>query len=165
MEKVLVIARHKENIDWANGYDSRVIIQKDVDIPNQGRESSSYAWYIIQNYDNLPDNVTFCQGNPFEHIESIDTPFTEGIVPHGRIYQSDHRGNPHHPQLQIAELAHELGIEIPEPLDFIVGAQFTVNKSLILKHSKEFYVKLYELANNYKDAPWILERLWLYIFK
>lgn len=165
MEKVFVIARYQEDIEWANKYPNRVIIQKDKDIPNLGRESSSYAWYIIQNYDNLPDNITFCQGKPFEHIDSIEAPFTDSIIVHGRIFKSDHKGQPDHPGLQVSELAKELDIEIPEILDFIVGAQFTVHKNLILKHPKKFYVKLYDLANNFTDAPWILERLWLYIFK
>lgn len=165
MERILVIARYQENIEWANKYPEYVIIQKDKDIPNTGREASSYAWYIIQNYDNLPENITFCQGNPFEHVDTLDHPPTTSIVPLGRIYQSDHRGNPHHPQLQIPELAHKLGIEIPEKLDFIVGAQFTVHRDIIRKRPKEFYVKLYNLANTFPEAPWCLERLWIYIFK
>lgn len=163
MAGVFVVAKHKENTDWCKDC---VIIEKDKDVPNQGRESSSYAWYIIQNYDNLPDKITFCQGNPFDHCINILTAQKDlDFNYHGNVYQSDHKGNPHHGGLKIGELAHELGIEIPEKLDFIVGAQFTVSRERILKHPKEFYKKLYNLANTFPEAPWCLERLWIYIFK
>lgn len=160
---MFVVAKYKENTDWCKDC---VIIEKDKDVPNQGRESSSYAWYIIQNYDNLPDKITFCQGNPFDHCINILTAQKDlDFNYHGNVYQSDHKGNPHHGGLKIGELAHELGIEIPEKLDFIVGAQFTVSRERILKRPKEFYEKLYNLANTFPEAPWCLERLWIYIFK
>lgn len=162
MAGVFVVAKHKENTDWCKDC---VIIEKDKDVPNQGRESSSYAWYIIQNYDNLPDKITFCQGNPFDHCINILTAQKDlDFNYHGNVYQSDHKGNPHHGGLKIKELADELGIEIPEKLDFIVGAQFTVSREIILKRPKEFYEKLYNLANTFPEAPWCLERLWIYIF-
>lgn len=163
MAGVFVVAKHKENTDWCKDC---VIIEKDKDVPNQGRESSSYAWYIIQNYDNLPEKITFCQGNPFDHYLNILTAQKDlDFNYHGNVYQSDHKGNPHHGGLKIGELAHELGLEIPEKLDFIVGAQFTVSRERILKRPKEFYEKLYNLANTFPEAPWCLERLWIYIFK
>lgn len=162
MAGVFVVAKHKENTDWCKDC---VIIEKDKDVPNQGRESSSYAWYIIQNYDNLPEQITFCQGDPFDHCPNILTETKSDFTTHGQIFRSDHNGNPHHGGLRIKELANELGIEIPEKLDFIVGAQFTVSRERILKHPKEFYEKLYNLANTFPEAPWCLERLWIYIFQ
>lgn len=158
-----VVARYNENVDWCKDC---VIIEKGIDVPNTGREASSYAWYIIQNYDNLPEKITFCQGNPFDHCPDILTqPTDKDFNAHGNIYQSDHNGNPHHGGLKIKQLADELGIEIPEILNFIVGAQFTVHRDIIRKRPKEFYVKLYNLANTFPEAPWCLERLWIYIFK
>lgn len=162
MERIFVVARYNENTNWCRDC---VIISKGKDIPNEGREASSYAWYILQNYDNLPEKITFCQGRPFDHAPTILTDdISKDFTIHGQTYQSDHNGSPHHYGLEIKQLADKLGIEIPKKLDFIVGAQFTVSREKILKHPKEFYNNLYNLANTFPEAPWCLERLWIYIF-
>jgi hypothetical protein len=156
-----VVARYNEDVSWCVDCD---IIQKGKDIPNKGRESSSYAWWIYQNYDNLPENIIFLQGNPFEHAKDINQE-TYSIKPLGDIFICDRQGNPHHPGLEIERLANLLDIEIPDKLCFVVGAQFVVHRDLILKRPKVWYKLLYLLANYFPNAPWILERLWLYMWK
>ena len=85
----VVIARYNEKVDWIvkefpwileepsnkaitvynKGIDnlSLPVNIKIVDLPNIGRETHSYFYHIINNFDNLADRVLFLQGNPYDH--------------------------------------------------------------------------------------------------
>lgn len=175
-KRTFVVARYKENTDWCKDC---TIIQKDKDIPNTGREASSYLWFIVQNYDKLTDNITFCQGSPFIHqMEHNDDPdcvenckgitfdcgYVTSFFPHGKYFKCDKTGGPRD-TLKMPQFADEIGIKIPNELKFIVGAQFTLHKDVILQYPKSYYEKLLIMSNTFDRAPWILERLWTYIFK
>ena len=77
----IIIARYNENLDWLNlnsnmMKDNYIIINKGNEInyknkinrKNNGRESDSYLYYIINNYNNLPDYCIFTQGDISDHI-------------------------------------------------------------------------------------------------
>ena len=86
-KNVLIIAKYKENINWIlqllgeNYIDIDIIIINKgptriniknrrvhiIDSENIGREGETYLNFIINNYDNLAENIFFCQGNPFTH--------------------------------------------------------------------------------------------------
>jgi hypothetical protein len=51
-----------------------------------GRESHSYLWYIINNYDNLPDIIAFTQGNIKDHIEINNLKHLENMIKQAVIY-------------------------------------------------------------------------------
>ena len=38
---------------------------KILNVPNTGREGGTYLDFIIDNYEDLPEEVWFTQGNPF----------------------------------------------------------------------------------------------------
>ena len=42
-------------------------LENEIFLPNIGRESHSYLWYIITNYDTLPDIVVFTQADISDH--------------------------------------------------------------------------------------------------
>lgn len=78
----IVLARYRENIMWAvNKYHNKCIIyDKGNNLkaenctiiprsnrPDYGRESETYLYHIISNYDNLDDYTIFSQGDPFKH--------------------------------------------------------------------------------------------------
>lgn len=80
MDNILVVARYKENLEWINHLDTKYIVynkgNNDLDylnpininiIPNIGYEAYVYLKYIVDNYNNLPDQIIFTQGNPFDH--------------------------------------------------------------------------------------------------
>jgi hypothetical protein len=48
---LLISKKHKDHPEYET-----------VSLPNVGREAHSFMWYIVNNYENLPDNVFFCQG-------------------------------------------------------------------------------------------------------
>lgn len=76
MKKVAVLSRYKEfNDTWLkvvgqHGYEIITYNKYYGDnlLLNVGRESHTYIKYIIDNYDNLPDEVLFSQYDPLDHI-------------------------------------------------------------------------------------------------
>lgn len=73
MSTKIVIAKYKENINWSEEFkDNRIVYDKSgtntnkefINLENNGRESSTYLQYIVDNYSNLPDVTIFTQGDP-----------------------------------------------------------------------------------------------------
>ena len=155
MKTLKVIARWNEDVSWVEG--PHFIVQKDVHVPNQGRETSSYLWWITENYDNLPPSVHFLQANPWDHVnENLETKWWA---------ESNEKGEPHHPGLDIKGLAHMLGIEPPTNWTFPTGACFKVPRKEIKKYPLDWYKNAFKLSNEFPQAPWIFERLWSLIYK
>lgn len=84
----LIVARYNEKLDWALPYNflTKIYNKGDVEtipkifldvenLPNVGRESHTYLYHIIKNYDNLSEYTIFSQGNPLDHI--IGTSYTD----------------------------------------------------------------------------------------
>ena len=80
MKTEIVVARYNENLDWLKkikkSKDLKITVynkgKDDIDIPfiplpNVGRESHTYLYHIINNYDNLADQTIFCQGDSIFH--------------------------------------------------------------------------------------------------
>jgi hypothetical protein len=56
----IVCAKYKKNVDFLKDIDiSYSVMEKGIDVPNVANEASSYLFYIIENYDNLPENIIF----------------------------------------------------------------------------------------------------------
>ena len=86
----IVIARYKENVDWANGLtnelettQTRVVLYNKSDtpcatshtvisLPNVGREGHTYAYHMMTHYDDLDDYTVFLQGYPFDHSPYLE---------------------------------------------------------------------------------------------
>ena len=80
MKTEIVVARYNENLDWLKkikkSKDIKITIynkgKDDINIPfirlpNIGRESHTYLYHIINNYNNLADQTIFCQGDSIFH--------------------------------------------------------------------------------------------------
>ena len=76
MNVELVIARYNEDLSWLNKVKNKKITiynkgesikEKYIKLDNIGRESHTYLYHIINNYDNLSDITIFSQGDPFFH--------------------------------------------------------------------------------------------------
>lgn len=155
-KQTLVIARYNEDVSWSNKY-KRIIIQKDEDVPNIGREITSFLYFIVTNYGKIEGDYVFCQGTPFDHAPNI----LKGE--YGTTYTCNANGNPHHPGLDIHAVCRELDLPILEEYTFTPGGQFKVSAETIKKRPWEWYVKAMYLSTQGKN-PWIFERLWNYIF-
>jgi len=78
----VVISRYNEDVNWIKEFFPREKVtiynkgKKDIEskdnikvieIENVGRESHTYLYHIVKNYENLKKYVVFLQGNPFDH--------------------------------------------------------------------------------------------------
>ena len=80
MSHRLIVSRYKENVGWAEVFGNYTIYNKGRDdlpsymkpnsvrIGNVGRESHSYIYHIIENYDCLEDIIVFSQGDYMSHM-------------------------------------------------------------------------------------------------
>ncbi len=165
--------------DKDNGY---------INLPNIGREAHTYLYHIINNYDNLSDYVCFLQGNPYDgvkgnlnkSIEEIDSYNGNDFLNLSYLLKCDLDGYPHHPGLNVKEIIFDKYFQnSPNELYFIVGAQFIVSRNFIKMRPKQFYINLLkdfdrdDIDNSDtlggggtkgNKMPWIMERIWLYVF-
>jgi hypothetical protein len=179
-QKRLVVARYKEDTNWTKDIPAdwqAIIIQKQTedlpgDIPNAGREPASFFYAVAINYDDIkPDDLWgFVQGAPFDHCPNfMDKLYQEpdGYTPLGghSTKTADGTGMPTHPNLPLAEKYQEwLARPFPGSVEFTPGGQFMVRGRDLLKHPKEWYVKLMDDVTPAYNA-YIAERLWAEMFK
>lgn len=168
MKRQIVIAKYKEDVGWAKNYPEAIIYTKDVDIPNYGRESSTYLHHIIKNYYELADFTIFCQGKPFDHcrdFQSLINDYEHDYKEYGHWNVTSYgNGLPQHAGLRIdAKCKDFFGKTLPR-YGFISGAQFVVSKDIIRSRPIAFYEKLLQYCRDDYDAPWVLERLWRLVF-
>lgn len=171
--KYLIVARHLEDLTWLSEIPDAwtpFVVYKDVDIPNEGREASSY-FYALSTIQYRPgDTLAFLQGEPFAHIradvlrERLDGPI-EGFTWLGEwVVADDHDGHPHHGNLPVGEKFDKwIGGKRPEEFEFAAGAQFAMPAEYALQYDRAFYERMMLEANE-DDNPWIFERLWRYLF-
>lgn len=178
MARHYVIARYQEPIEWMtmvnlDNSNDFTIVQKELekdnlnystrrDMPNVGRESSSWLWWIIANYCNLPDYVTFLQGNPLDHTShgEISKEPTKNYERHGQLLECTILGAPHHTGLNMKFPLEIMGITPTPMIKFCMGAQFTVSRERLLQYTYEQYAQLFAYSVTEPNAPWELERCW-----
>ena len=77
----IVVARYNEDIAWLKPLMDHCVIynkgpalglKNEISLPNVGRESHTYLYHIIQNYDSLTDIVVFTQARISDHRGSND---------------------------------------------------------------------------------------------
>lgn len=134
-------------------------------VPNVGSDIYDKFTYIIDNYDNLPEVAIYSKANLFKYItkEEFDTikdnnVFTPLLTKHhkektGVCYYKDgiyHEINNYWYLIQHPPKSREYAEGLKDLLDFrdkeylafAPGSNYILPKENILKHSKEFYVKL-----------------------
>ena len=183
IKSFLVVSRYKENVDWILDYtDNYIVYNKGDDLlfnfkqikrPNFGANQYDIFHFIYTNYDYLPDLMTFCQGNPFDHCTKSD--FDKWIYnPYYTILFSTHVGfdfrsgiftelnsnpylnptfMPHLPPCKVTsfdEFANSIFEDYSSQsfLTFPPGSQLTVEKERCLYYSKNFWLKLMNFINN-----------------
>lgn len=166
---VIVVARYNENTDWANtpppGWATR-IVQKGVDLPNDGREAGSYFWFMATQEIDPSLMYAFVQGDPWPHAFGWDQlrPVDRYTPLGGHILNEDHDGHPNHGGLRLAaHLRDWLGQNPPERFITHAGAMFLVPGSVILSRARGWYEEM-RLRVAHGSGPWIMERLWPHVW-
>lgn len=185
MSKEIVVSYYEKPLQWMGGVDRETLISvynksgvkmsikqpnvRITNVSNIGREPQSFLLHIINNWETLRDYTYFVQDDPFGHGVTIDD-FQERPK-HGFNWlgswkvTSDETGKPYDNDVEVAEIAKELGITPQYPVSFVAGGQFYVDNTTIKVKGKEFYKKALEMFEKYPKAPWAFERLWEEIFR
>lgn len=161
-------------------------------VPNIGTDLLDKFTFIIDNYDNLPDVAIYTKCNLFKYIAKEEfnqvkdnKTFTPLLTKNHKTY-SDEKGpicfydsegmynetnnywylNPH-PARKTAELVEFLQMGNRFYNAFAPGSNYILPKENILKHPKEFYVKLrsYLDYDVYPGEAQIIERNLYYIWR
>jgi hypothetical protein len=197
VEYQIVVARYNEDINYLSLFkDIMVVYNKgnsevpsifnSIRLPNVGRESHTYLYHIIQNYDNLANRTFFIQGRINDHKL---LPIIEYFVPNnfvGKLVKNDisyikthikHEGkylkdlisgNMKRSKYTPYEWINKIGVDISKNKEFsmVWGAIFCVSKELILSRPKEFYqdiIKYVDYDINPEEGHFF-ERSWYLIF-
>ena len=197
MKFQIVISRYNEDIIYLNKFIEFIIVYnkgKDdiyqnynvIHLPNIGRESHTYLYHIVNNYDNLALNTLFIQGKindhdilPFiEYFKKNDfvgklnyqnINFIKNRIKHtGKYLNELQSGNLKISKYTPYEWINKIGIDITNYDDFnmVWGANFSVSKKMILKKPKIFYQNLlrYVEYDMNPEEGHFFERSWYIIF-
>lgn len=133
--------------------------------PNVGSDWYDKFTYIIDNYDNLPDIAVYTKANLFDYIKPREfekikdnKTFTPILSREHHTYEPICRYNdgmyeeinnrwylaefPCKNDTTEQELLVMLGMSDKEYVKFAPGSNYILPKETILKHTKEFYIKL-----------------------
>lgn len=200
MTKKILIAHFNEDLSWSNNlkFDGEIIIYSKTNnsIPeryvsvNKSQEVPMYLKYIIDNYNNLPDKTLFLHGHSKSQHQDFDSRFIcENVKWDCDVFFSVNRREWYQEvskNYQLSENSFDVWLTtywylfedfLPFPKDgvfFYSGAQFVVDKKLILQYPKSFYENLYKWSiteeinlppqTSDEISSRVFEYTWHYIF-
>lgn len=196
----ILIAHYKEDLSWLDEFefDGNIIVYSKTDHRdpkrhisiNKSQEVPMYIKYILDNYDDLPDKILFMHGHsdsphqdyPSRYIcENVDWNHEMFFSVNKRDWYQEVSSN-----IQVSSGSFDIWLRkywdifseflsFPENgLRFYSGAQFVVDKSLIIQYPRLFWQRLYDwsiseeinlpgYSSDYVSSR-IFEYTWHYIF-
>jgi len=199
MDNQIIISRYNEDISWIHSFrDISLIYNKGINnidsnifnvvqLKNVGRESHTYLYHIVNNYEKLAENTIFFQGNISDHkilnmtdylnnnkitahFENIPFDKLKSNIQHKGKWQKEYNNG-----VMLKEsltpynwLKNVIGIVFEENIDIIKviwGANFAVSKDLIKSKPKSFYQNILRYIEHHvnPELGHYIERSW-YIF-
>ena len=196
----IVVSRYNEDIKWLLPYKDIVIIYNKgeynhllnnfniINLKNYGRESHTYLYHIINNYDNLTEKIIFFQGKINDHkildIEDyfgnddfigklneikIDT-LKDNINHFGKWKNYYKNGNmkisSYTPYEWLTKIIG-INLDLNLPISKVVwGANFSLSRKIILSKPKFFYENILRYLDYHinPEEGHFLERSWYLIF-
>jgi len=206
----VVVAKFNEDINWVNNlllpreeiivYDKGDANHSSVNanylrrpLENIGRETMTFILHIIVNYFTLPDYTVLVQGNPFKHMERVNSAnFGNYLAQHINSWPST--SQPLFTSLLEESPAQYPGLQFdnhfelhfsrtaPKLRRFVAGCQYILTRHTIQEKTVEFYLKIYEglrrgshvslYAAHFEEkrfdpgeiTPWDFERLASYLW-
>lgn len=191
MTKIAILSRYQESDhSWYNilkdRYSNIIVYNKfdsDNRLPNIGREGHTYLYYIINNYDNLPEELLFSQYDPLDHFNKLN-PLNHRGINHINDFLNSHL----YDFICIRPIDYDLFVRKRKiqwinnfnllynttniSIDKIVSTGaclngiFRVSKKAILKNDISFYQRGLDMLSRHKnpDEGFFFERAWKYIF-
>ncbi len=206
MSNCLIISRYDEDISWLSSYEtfnlyiynkgSRIKnseFKNIINLKNVGRESHTWLYHIVNNYNKLDDINIFLQGriddlgcmafqNPNYYLREINqigfaasrygvlSPFhwkyNVGIEKNKKYKDKWDNGEISRSQIGFRNFAKKLFPDIPLFIATNYGGCFAVKKEVIKQYSLDFYSELLDILSMHKNPieGHYMERLWCYIF-
>ncbi|XP_078383341.1 uncharacterized protein LOC144665929 [Oculina patagonica] len=202
-----VIAHYNENLDWITPIASHAhVYHKGNDLhppplqlyawerlPNVGRESHTYLYHIIRNYDKLPETTIFLQADnshwqcrfftqpPMDYVYDIKSMTSLKITCNKPVRFAPWGGIRYLPKwremlrsgeircanLTLRDFFKELfGVPPPRFVYFCPSGCFAATRDMIKKHPKSFYIKALSFLDDHRNPEegHYFERLWSAIF-
>lgn len=190
MKKIAVLSRYKE-IDtlWENivskNYEKVIVYNKYLGenlLPNLGRESHTYIHYIIENYNNLPDEILFSQYDPRDHFryskgtsveDSMNIFLSKSFLDFQGIKACDFDNIVRSRKIKWLTFSKSLfGGEIDDKAYQLLACGATLNgifrvsKNAILRNDISLYKKALEMLSGSinPDEGFYFERIWKFLF-
>ena len=206
MDKCLIIARYNENLDWLRKYnDFKIIVYnkgnqlidnsfyKIINLENKGRESHTWLYHIVKNYNFLNDINVFLQGkiddlncmafqNPNDYLKKINK-YGFAASRYGLLgplhwdwnikidkdirYKNQWENNEiSRSSIGFRNFSKKLFPNMPLFVATSYSGCFAVKKEIIQQHNLDFYKELLEILSQNKNPieGHYMERLWCYIF-
>ena len=197
----VVIAHYNEKLDWVKAIANHShVYHKGVEmrppplqlyawdkLPNVGRESHTYLYHIINNYDTLPEITVFVQGeglSPYcfssfnQIMNNIKKKVSCKIFTHideawGRIRHIEKWRKELNSRVMrrsgftLGEFFLEIfGFPHPQKIPVCWGGCLAVTRNMIRKHPIDFYRNAISFVNDHKNPEegHYFERLWATIF-
>ena len=206
MKKGLIISRFNEDISWLEDIKGFKIIiynkgeklsndkfKNIINLNNVGRESATWLYHIVKNYEHLDDISIFLQGriddlgcmahnDPNDYLKDVGkfgfsasrygvlSPFhwgwNVGIENNKKYKQQWDSGMISRSKIGFRTFAKELFPEIPIFVNTSYGGCFAIKKELIKKYDKDFYIKILDILTKHRNPieGHYMERLWCYMF-
>jgi len=193
MKSQIIVARYNEDISYLLPYSNIITVYNKGDnnihpnfnsiitLPNIGRETHSYLYHIIQNYDFLAENTLFMQGYIDDHNSLTINKYLENTSFTGNSslcninvlkknikfqnkYIKDLRLSNNTPYFFINNI---LGIDIRnnKNINIVWGAIFSVHKDLILEKPLSFYKNILKYLEDFNpEEGHFMERSWYLIY-
>ncbi len=206
MDKSLIIARYNEDLEWLKQYnDFKITVYnkgdklKDepiydvINLENKGRESHTWLYHIVKNYNNLNEINIFLQGkindlncmaykNPNDYLKKINK-YGFAASRYGLLgplhwewnvnidkdmrYKNQWDNNEiSRSRVGFRNFSKKLFPNIPLLVATSYSGCFAVKKEIIQQHNLVFYQKLLDILSYHKNPieGHYMERLWCYIF-
>lgn len=189
MKKVAILAKYKEqNHFWRDllSENYEVLIYNKFDgenlLPNVGREGHTYLHYIVENYNNLPDEILFSQYDPSDHFsgnrkihfsDAMKIFLNKNLINFCGIRACDFDLIVRKRKIDWIEFSKEFfgKFEHEKILELVacgatLNGVFRVTKDSILKHDISLYKKAVEMLSRGSDPyeGYYFERMWKFIF-
>jgi hypothetical protein len=190
MNKVAVLSRYKEKDDlWENivskKYEKVIVYNKyegENLLPNLGREGHTYIHYIIENYNNLPDEILFSQYDPRDHFryskktsveDSMNIFLNKSLLDFQGIKACDFDKIVRSRIINWIAFSKELFGEFNDDKIYqllacgaTLNGIFRVSKNAILRNDISIYKKALEMLSKHVDPHegFYFERIWKFLF-
>lgn len=189
-----IISRYNHKIGFLKDYTddyviydrSEVPVEGAIVVPNIGSDIYDKFTYIIDNYDNLPDVAVFTKANLFDYIKPREfekikdnKTFTPILSQEHHTYmpicyykdgmyyeKNDYWYLLQSPARHTEEIKDIFKMNEREYNAFAPGSNYILPKENILKHSRDFYIKLRSFLewSAYPGDAYLLERNLYYLW-